>query len=119
MVTKKEQLIFTEKRQIKDGVTNGNVWVLYGYKTENGYEYSSLESTITLNEPVFVIYTEREVPKTKGEGVFINRRIESTKPISEKNFGTEKVTQLDRIEALLEELQTQVVDVQSAVDRLK
>ena len=116
MVTKKEQLIFTEKRQIKDGVTNGNVWVLYGYKTENGYEYSSLESTITLNEPVFVIYTEREVPKTKGEGVFINRRIESTKPISEKNFGTEQVTDTDRILAKLEDIQSDISEIKEKLN---
>ena len=116
MLTKKEQLIFVESRTIKDGVTNGNVWTLYGYKTQNGYEYSSLNS-IPLNEPLFVTYTELEVPKKKGDGVFINRRIESVKSLDAVSKPASVPTQMDRLEAKIEEISDRVEDIYRAVQK--
>ena len=100
---KKEILTFVERGKIKDGVTNGTVWTIYGYKTSNGYVYSSLEATYPLEEEIEIEYEIEEVPKTKGDGFWINRRI-IRRIVKTSTTVNPKVTQLDQIQANTEEI---------------
>src|SRR3990167_5188763 len=113
--TMNKQLTFISKRQIKDGVGPRGVWVLYGYTADDNFEYSSFEATYPLNTPLFVEIEEVEVPSRDGKRTFVNRKL--IRVVNPKESKPQKVNdQGERIIALLEELQTQVADVQSAVD---
>ena len=109
MNKKQEQLTFLESRVIKDGVSNGNVWQLYGYKTEDGKEYSSFDA-YPLNLPMFIEYSEEEVPSRDGKRTFINRKLIRT--IVKAN---PPVSDTQKIIALLEEIQSSVEDIKSKV----
>lgn|SRR3990167_3882299 len=71
----KKQVIFLSKREVTHGMKAGRKWTLYGYKDEDGMEYTSFQSDYPLNEPQEIEYEEKEVPSRDGTRTFINRTL--------------------------------------------